>query len=411
MKVLVFGGAGKMGTAVAYDLAKEQDVEVIGITGRRRAALERTKKWVGSKKIRVHPLDIMDKKATMKLMSQYDVGVIALPDRRTSYKTIEAAVEQGFSLVDMLEEYHRRPDAYEVEGLQLPKGMNLDEYGDWLHEKALAAGATVLDGMGFAPGLSNITLGEAIRKLDRAEVAIARVGGIPDKKASFNHPLRYMVTWAFWHVLREYNIRVNVLKDGKIVEVDATSDRESFRFNKFGKDEELECAITPGMPSFIFTRPTLKEFAEKTIRWPGHWAGVATLKECGLLDLNPVKFQGHKIVPRDFLLSLMEPRLYPCEGETDVCVMYNTAIGLRDNKRVKISYYMWDEADKKVGISSMARVTGFPSSIGALFIGRGLIKGKGIVPPEDAIYGESYEIFMKELEKRNITILEEEEEI
>lgn len=411
MKVLVFGGAGKMGTAVAYDLAKEEDVEVVGITGRRRFALERTKKWIGSKKIRVHPLDIMDKGDTKKLMSKYDVGVIALPDRRTSYKTIEAAVEEGFSLVDMLEEYHRRPDAYEVEGLRLPKGMKIEEYGDWLHEKALETGATVLDGMGFAPGLSNITLAEAIRKLETAEVAIARVGGIPEKKASFNHPLRYMITWAFWHVLREYNIRVNVIKDGKIIEVDATSDREPFRFNKFGRDEELECAITPGMPSFIFTRRQLKVFAEKTIRWPGHWAGIATLKECGLLDLKPVNFRGHKIIPREFLLSMIEPRLYPNEGETDVCVMYNTAIGYRDGKKIKINYYMWDEADKKLGISSMARVTGFPSAIGALFIGRRLIQEKGIVPPEDAIYGESYKIFMKELEKRDIRILEEEEQI
>jgi saccharopine dehydrogenase-like NADP-dependent oxidoreductase len=411
MKVLVFGGAGKMGSAVAYDLVKEEDVEIVGITGRRRSALEKTKKWIGSSKIKVQPLDIMDKKATKKLMSKYDVGVIALPDRRTSYKVLEAAVEEGFSLVDMLEEYHRRPDAYEVEGLQLPKGMSLNEYGDWLHEKALETGTTFLDGIGFAPGLSNITLGEAIRKLDKTEVAIARVGGIPEKTASFNHPLRYMITWAFWHVLREYNIKVNVIKNGKIVEVDATSDREAFRFNKFGKDEELECAITPGMPSFIFSRPQLKEFAEKTIRWPGHWAGIATLKECGLLDINPIKFQNHKIVPRDFLLALIEPRLYPKEGETDVCVMYNTAIGYRGGKKIKISYYMWDEADKKLGMSSMARVTGFPAAIGALFIGRGLIKEKGIVPPEDAIYGKSYKIFMQELEKRNINILEEEEEI
>ena len=36
--------------------------------------------------------------------------------------------------------------------------------------------------MGFAPGLSNITLGDGIRKLDRADVAIARVGGIPAKE-------------------------------------------------------------------------------------------------------------------------------------------------------------------------------------------------------------------------------------
>ena len=48
MKVLVFGGSGKMGSAVAWDLAKNSkvgEVGIIGITGRRENALEKTKKW------------------------------------------------------------------------------------------------------------------------------------------------------------------------------------------------------------------------------------------------------------------------------------------------------------------------------------------------------------------------------
>lgn len=82
-----------------------------------------------------------------------------------------------------------------------------------------------------------------------------------------------MITWAFWHVLREYMIKVKVIKDGKVVEVNSATELERFRFNQLGRDEELECAVTPGMPSFILTRPFLKEFAEKTVRWPGHLAG------------------------------------------------------------------------------------------------------------------------------------------
>jgi len=171
----------------------------------------------------------------------------------------------------MLEEYHRRPDPYEIEGLEIPDGMSVDEYGEWLHERAETRGVTFLDGIGFAPGISNITLGEGIRKLDKAESAIARVGGIPTKEAAGRHPLKYMITWAFDHVLREYMVRLKVIKNGESVEVNAASELEVFRFTEFGQDEVLECAITPGMPSFIFTRPNLNEFAEKTVRWPGHW--------------------------------------------------------------------------------------------------------------------------------------------
>ncbi|MDH4156993.1 MAG: saccharopine dehydrogenase NADP-binding domain-containing protein [candidate division Zixibacteria bacterium] len=411
MKALVFGGSGKIGSAVAWDLARDKEVEAIGITGRRKEALEDTKKWIGSDRVIPHVLDVNDRDAAIKLMKQYDVGVCAMPDRRTSYRIVHFAVEAGLNIVDMLEEYHRRPDAFETEGLELPRGMTLNEYGDWLHETARKNGVTFVDGMGFAPGLSNVTVGHAIRQMDKAESAIARVGGIPAKEYAQKHPLRYMITWAFEHVLREYMIKLNVVKDGQVVEVPAIGDRETFLFDKFGQNEQLQCAVTPGMPSFIFSRPELKEFAEKTVRWPGHWSGVDTLKECGLLDIEPHDFDGHKIIPRKFLLSLITPRLQPLEGETDVCVMYNTTRGVKNGKKIKIEHFMWDTADTDNGISSMMRVTGFPCAITAKLIGEGLIKETGIVTVEDALKGEVHDRFMKELKKRNIDILETVEEI
>jgi saccharopine dehydrogenase-like NADP-dependent oxidoreductase len=407
MKILVFGGSGAIGRAVAYDLAQDKGVEAIGITGRRKNLLNATKAWIKSEKIKVHPLDVMDKKAAKALMGQYDVGAIALPDRRTSYKLLESAMEAGFSLVDMLEEYHRRPDAYELEGLRLPKGLTLNKYGDWLHKTGVKAGATFVDGMGFAPGISNVTVGEALRKLDTAESAVARVGGIPSKEAAARHPLRYMITWTFEHVLREYMVRLFIRKNGKVVEVPALTDRERFRFNRLGVDEELVCAVTPGMPSFIYTRPELKDFAEKTVRWPDHWEGVDTLKECGMLDLPPFKFQGTKVVPREFLLAMIRPRLAPQKGDTDVCVMYNSVFGTKNGKKTRIDYYMWDVADPKTGLSSMARVTGFPVALTAKYIAEGAITEKGIVAPEDAFPSALYGRFIEDLKFRNINILEE----
>lgn len=406
MKILVFGGSGKIGSAVAWDLVQDESIKQVGIVGRRKESLEKAKKWIGSDKVMIHVLDINDREATKKLMKEYDVGALTLPDRKTSYRVVHCAVEAGFNIVDTIEEFHRTPDEYETEGLELPEGISLSEYGEWLHNKAVENGVTFVDGMGFAPGLSNITLGDGIRKLDSAERAVARVGGIPAKEAAARHPLRYMITWAFEHVLREYMIRLNVIKDGRTVEVDAATELEHFRFNHFGKDEELECAVTPGMPSFMVTRKQLKEFAEKTVRWPGHWQGVQTLKECGMLDIDPVEFQGTRIIPRKFLLAMITPRLVPREGETDVCVMYNTLEGVKDGKKVKIEYFMWDEADTVNGISSMMRATGYPLAITAAMIAKGRIKEKGIVAPEDGIKNELYQEFLGELKKRNIEIKE-----
>lgn len=406
MRIVIFGGSGKIGSAVAWDLARDPDVASIGLAGRRREALERVQGWLKSDKVVVHPIDSDNRAGMIEVMKRYDAGAVALPDRRTSYRTVETAIAAGLPIVDMLEEYHRTPDPYEVEGLELPPGKTLDEYGEWLHEQALERGVTFLDGMGFAPGLSNITLGDGIRTLDSAEVAIARVGGIPSKAAAARHPLRYMITWAFDHVLREYMIRLKVIKGGQIVEADAGSDRERFRFTAFGRDEELECAVTPGMPSFITSRPQLREFAEKTIRWPGHWDGVQTLKECGLLDLDEVEVGGLRVVPRQVLLACITPRLLPQEGDSDVCVMYNTLLGRHAGRAVKVEYFMWDEADPANGLSSMMRATGFPVAIAARMLARGQIREKGIVPPEDGIHGPLYREFLEELEARGIVIEE-----
>ena len=405
MRVLVIG-SGEVGAASAWDLVRDSEVEIVGIVGRRKSNLERVQKWINSNKLKLHVLDVSNTADMKILMKEYDVGIISLPDRKTSYTTVEAAIEAGLNIVDILEEYHRRPDPYETEGLNIPNQMTLEEYGGWLHKRAMENDVILVDGLGFAPGLSNITIGEAIRKMDKAESAIARVGGIPTKEASMKYPLKYMITWAFEHVLREYMIQVEMIKNGKVVEVPALSDREKFRFAKLGKNEELECAVTSGMPSYIYTRPQLNEFAEKTIRWPGHYEGIDTLKEFGMLDLTPVEFRGMKIAPRDFLLSVIEPKLKAAEGDADVCVMWNTVTGTKNGHKMRIDYYMWEEADTKNGISAMGRVTGFPAAIGAKLIGRGEIEKKGIVAPEDAIEGKVYQNFMEELTKKNITVLE-----
>jgi len=407
MKLLVFGGSGAIGKAVAWDLARDDKVSEIGLVGRRRESLTRVKDWIDSDNIVCHVCDVLDRDAAKKLMNGYDVGVVALPDRRTSYSLCRSAVEAGFSMVDILEEYHRRPDAYETEGLEIPEGMGLDEYGDWLHDMAVKADVTIVDGMGFAPGLSNVTVGDAIQKLDHAETAVARVGGIPSWEAAQHHPLRYTISWAFEHVLREYMVRVEVIRNNRIVEVDALTDLEKFRFDRWGKDVDLECAVTPGMPSFIHTRPELREFAEKTIRWPGHWAGIEALKEIGLLNLEPIEFQGTSISPREFMLTLLKPKLDPLPGETDICVMWNTVKGLKKGQKMRIDHYMWDEADTENGISAMGRVTGYSEAICARFLAAGRIKPKGVVAPEECITGDLYDAYISELKNRGIHILEE----
>lgn len=405
MNVLIIGAAGKMGKVVVSYFADDPAVETLGLLDAKESALQSLVKGSPPGKVKLHPVDVNNTDELKKIMAQYDVGVATLPNRRLSYKVMETAIDAGLNLVDILEEYHRRPDNYQTEGFVVPPGFrNSEEYGEQLHEKALRNDVLILDGMGFAPGISNITTAHGISLLDNAETAVARVGGIPNVECCTKHPLRYMTTWSLEHVLREYSIKTQIIKDGKYTEVHALYDEESFQFDEFGISEKLECAVTPGMPSFIYTHPELQYFAEKTVRWPGHYQGVRTLIECGLFDETPVDFEGVKISPRKFLLSVINPLLVPQAGDGDVCVMYNTVTGRRNNTPHKVEYLMWETADDQ--FSAMARVTSFPAAIGAKIVASGKIDQKGIRAPEECIVGENYKLFLEELEKRHICIEE-----
>jgi saccharopine dehydrogenase-like NADP-dependent oxidoreductase len=410
MKVLAIGAAGKMGRAVVSYLADDPTVETVGLLDTRESTLRSLTRGDPSGKFRLHPLDINCIEDVKEVMKQYEVGVVTLPNRRLSYQVMEAAIEARLHLVDVLEEYHRRPDLYQTEGLIIPPEFkNSAEYGEHLHEKAIRNDVLILDGMGFAPGLSNITTGHGIGLLDHVETAVARVGGIPDIECCAKHPLRYMTTWSLEHVLREYSVKTQILKDGKYTEVQALYDEETFWFDEFGVEEKLECAVTPGMPSFIYTHPELQYFAEKTVRWPGHYQGVRTLIECGLFDETPVEFEGVKISPRKFLLNTINPLLVPQQGDGDVCVMYNTVTGLKDNLPHKVEYFMWEKADQE--FSAMARVTSFPAAIGAKLIGMNRVDLRGIRAPEECILGANYTWFLEQLQQKNITIREREEAV
>lgn len=92
---------------------------------------------------------------------------------------------------------------------------------------------------------------------EKAETAIARVGGIPASEAADKYPMKYMVTWCWDQAIDCAMYRTRILKDGTLQYVSAMSEYERFRFREFEKNIELEAFITPGMDSFIFSRPGL----------------------------------------------------------------------------------------------------------------------------------------------------------
>ena len=145
MKILVFGGSGKMGAAVAFDLAREPDVTAIGLVGRRMDALEKaTRLAQGARSVVLHQLDVEQKDEVVALHEavrrrrQHAARSAHELPRSSTPPSSAAATSSTCWRSTTGDPTHTRPRAS-----QLPAGMTLDEYGDWIHETALKNGVTL----------------------------------------------------------------------------------------------------------------------------------------------------------------------------------------------------------------------------------------------------------------------------
>jgi lysine 6-dehydrogenase len=93
------------------------------------------------------------------------------------------------------------------------------------------------------------------------------------------------------------------------------------------------------------------------------------------------------------------------EQERDMTLLRVNVSGEKNGEMVKKSYEMVDYRDKRTGILSMARTTGFTGAIVVDMLLSGKINDKGVVMPEKlganaAIFAE----MMEEYKKRDIHI-------
>jgi saccharopine dehydrogenase-like NADP-dependent oxidoreductase len=142
---------------------------------------------------------------------------------------------------------------------------------------------------------------------------------------------------------------------------------------------------------------------EKTLRYPGHADKIRILSESGFFDETPRAIEGQMISPRDFTSALLfeEWKLEP--GEEEVTVMRIIVEGMEDGKKTIYQYDLFDAFDKRSGVSSMSRTTGYTATAMVNLLLDGKFKQKGVFPPE-IVGGRDgcFEYILDYLKKRNI---------
>jgi lysine 6-dehydrogenase len=378
MKIIVLG-AGLVGGPMAIDLAKDPQFDVT-LADLDTASLTEP----GSKyPILTIQKDLSDPAAVRELVKDYDMVVNALPGFM-GYQTFKSVIEAGKNIVDI---------AFFIED-----PFEADEI-------AKKNKVTAIMDCGVAPGMCNILIGHADHLLDETEEVLYFVGGLPEIR---EWPYEYKAVFSPVDVIEEYTRPARYIENGFPVTRPALSDPELMNFPGIGT---LEAFNTDGLRSLAFTIKA-KNMKEKTLRYPGHIAKMALLRETGFFSYDAVEVKGQKIRPIDMTAKLLFPLWKLKPGEVDITVMKVVVKGKKGGKTLQYSWDLFDKYDPVTGIHSMARTTGYTATVAARMIAAGLYTRKGVSVPEYIGQDPSCVNYMLDgLKKRGVIYKETVEEI
>lgn len=374
-------GAGRQGTAAAYDMARWGDARRVVLADRdldvAQRAAGRVNSLTGASLAEARQVDVTDQQSLRRAMSGIDACLSAVPYIYNLGIT-RVAVDAGVNLCDL--------------------GGNTDlarrQHG--LAEEARTAGISVIPNCGQVPGMGTSLTVFAMQLLDEAQDVFIWDGGIPqDPRPPFN----YLLTFHIAGLTNEYAEPAIFIRNGKVTQVEPMTELEEVEFPEpIGK---LEAFVAGGgtdtMPWTFEGR--LRTLQNLTLRYPGHFAQLRAFYDLGLWELNPVPVNGVEVVPREVFHTLFEP-LVTFYGDKDLVIVRVKACGKKDGRLADAWVEMIDYYDPETGFTAMERGTGWSAAIVAEMMAHGQTpRGAGgvevMVPAQP---------FVEQLRRRGISV-------
>jgi saccharopine dehydrogenase-like NADP-dependent oxidoreductase len=375
MKICILG-AGLQGRIVAQDLVANK--HQITILDNNKTNLS---KVIKSNKIQTKLFDVTKNKELIKFITNFDIIVGALPADLGFY-SMHCALAAGVDMADMS---YSSEDPFRLDKIARQKKVR------------------IIPDAGFAPGLSNILIGEAYQEFNkkiihrgteknRVDNIRILVGGMPQNPIP---PFNYNYTWSPNDLVAEYTRPARIVNNYKEIIVEALSGVESLSVPKIGK---LECFYTDGLRTLIKTFKNVKNMEEKTIRYAGHAELVKELLTYGFTPEEDNPFTNSKIQPKGFILDFLKTALSGGDAKDLSILMVDVKAKDITRRYACIDYY-----DQKNKITSMTRMTAYSSSIISQCIKD--YPGYGVIAPERLGMNKNIVGYIKkELIKRDIQI-------
>jgi lysine 6-dehydrogenase len=391
LKLLVIG-SGMMGSAAAYDMSGQADVDSVTLADsdlkRAREAAARINHIQGDRKVRAVALDASSESAALRVMKGHDAALSAVP-YFLNLGLAKAAIEARCHFADL-------------GGNNTVVRQELALAG-----KAEKRGVAIAPDCGLSPGMASVLGGELVNRLGgRADALRLYVGGLPEKPMP---PFHYQLVFSVEGLINEYVEPASILRKGKMVTVEPLTEPEEFHMAGFAPLVAFHTSGgTSTLPETFEGR--VGECFEKTLRYPGHFDLLCELKALGLFSSDKMKIGKAEIAPRALMSKIFEGK-FAGKGP-DVCIMRLEAhesvrtpgvrglLGARLQGRVA-SFTLVDHYDPKTDMSAMMRTTAFPASIVLQMLASGAIAKRGAVLQERDVPAD---LFLDEMEKRGIKI-------
>ena len=374
MKHVVVLGAGRVGTAIALDLAKDTGFNVTVADVSEPALVQIRAKG----RIATQRRDLSRPEEVRAAVQGADYVVGAVPGFM-GFNNLRTVIEAGKDAVDI--------SFFEEDPFELD-------------ELAKARGVTAIMDCGIAPGCDNMILGHAQRLLDRVVRFECLVGGLPTVRT---WPYEYKAGFSPIDVLEEYTRPARYVAHGEVVTLPALSELELVDFPGVGS---LEAFNSDGLRSLLRTvdAPYMKE---KTLRYPGHVEKMHMLRETGFFRKEPMAFGEARVSPLELTTRLLFPMWQMEEGDEDFTIMRVTVEGVKDGRNRTLVYDLLDHYDRVTRTTSMARTTGYTCAAAVRMLAAGLYPRKGISPPEFVGREEGcWEFIREDLEEHGVVFTE-----
>ena len=378
MKIVVLG-CGNIGSVAARDLAETLPSAEVVLADVDKSRVSSVASDIGRNNVSWIQVDASNHSELVNTLKKFDLAIGALPGW-IGYRVCKASIAASVDMVDV---------SYMPEDVMT------------LHKDASKTKISILPDYGMSPGLGSILVGHAVNKIDQVDSVHMLNGGLPEKPIP---PLGYVITWSVKDLVDMYSRRVNIVREGKIVQVEAMSGLEEINFPGVGK---LEAFYTDGLRTMLHTIKDVKDMWEKSLRYPGHVDKIKLLKNLGFFDEKPLQIKNLGVSPREVTEKLLETKLKRPEIP-DIVVMHMEVKGTKNGERIVYTYDMLDKYDREHKVTAMARTTAYTTSVVAQLVAKKAIKQKGVIPPEKLGMDETlYNEFMGMMKKRGISVKEQ----